>query len=150
VVCSFFFQISRTNPSPNHFFCPPLCLSIFFWALIVLALRGYCSAGLCQIGVDSDRAPCPAPVSCVCHVLLPNISLFFSSPMQAGWQTPADSLLPARFGRSEHLYFLVYPPAHLHDSVCLPVLHASPLCPMLPNASLLFFAISHLTAPILG
>ena len=45
---------------------------------------------------------------------------------------------PARFGRSGRLFFLVRRPAHLSHSVCLPVLHAPPLCPM-PFDPLLFF-----------
>ena len=74
-VCSFFFfQISCTNPSQNHFLSP-LCLSIFFWAVNFLVLRGYCSAGPRQLGTDYNRALCPAPVSCVCHALILNISL---------------------------------------------------------------------------
>jgi hypothetical protein len=42
--------------------------------------------------------------------------------MQAVRQIPADSPLPTRFRRSGRLYFLVCLPAHLHHSVCLPVL----------------------------
>ncbi len=61
-----------------------------------------------QLGTDSDRAPCSALVSCVCHVLLPNISLLF----------PADPPFPTRFGRFEHLYFLVCTPARFCLSVC--------------------------------
>jgi hypothetical protein len=111
-VCSFFFlQIS-----------PPLCLSVFcFGALNFFVLRGYCSAGPRQLGTESNRALCPASVSCVCHVLIPNISLLFPfSSRQSGK------------GQQTH--------EHLHHSVCLPVLHAPPLCPMFPNASLFFSA----------
>ena len=45
---------------------------------------------------------------------------------------------PGRFARSGLLFFMVWPPAHLHHSICLPVLHAPPLCPM-PFDPLLFF-----------
>ena len=45
---------------------------------------------------------------------------------------------PGRFARSRLLFFMVWPPAHLHHSICLPVLHAPPLCPM-PFDPLLFF-----------
>jgi hypothetical protein len=74
VMCSlFFFQISRTNPSPNHFFLGGL----IFWAL-----WGYCSAVPFQLGVDSCMSHSPAPVTCVWRFTLHNISL--ASPPNAG------------------------------------------------------------------
>ena len=52
--------------------------------------------------------------------------------MQASQGAVPKSPSPGRFARSGLLFFLVCPPAHLHHSVsvCLPVLHAPPLCPM--------------------
>ena len=43
----------------------------------------YCSAVPLQLGAESERAPCPAPVPPSCHCSIPNICLFFPSPMQA-------------------------------------------------------------------
>ncbi len=59
--------------------------------------------------------------------------------MQAVPHTPAESQVSDRFGRSGRLYFLVWPPAHLHHSVRLSVLPAPPICPMFSNVSLFFF-----------
>ena len=58
--------------------------------------------------------------------------------MQASQGAVPKSPSPGRFARSGLLFFLVWPPAHLHHSICLPVLHAPPLCPM-PFDPLLFF-----------
>ena len=58
--------------------------------------------------------------------------------MQASQGAVPKSPSPGRFARSGFMFFLVWPPAHLHHSVCLPVLHAPPLCPM-PFDPLLFF-----------
>ena len=77
-----FFFFKSPAPTPLKItFLSPLCLSVFFWALNFLVLRGYCSAGSRQLGTDYNRALCPAPVSCVCHALILNISLLlpFSS-----------------------------------------------------------------------
>ena len=100
----------------------------------------------CQLGVDSDRAPCPAPVSCVCHLSTHNISRYFPSLMQAA-PHPQQKV---SFGRSGRLLYLVCSPAHLYDCLRLSVMHAPSPCPMFANVSLLFFAIPHLTVPLLG
>jgi hypothetical protein len=63
----------------------------------------------------------------------------FAFPMKAVAQTPAESKVSTRFGRSGRLYFLVCSPAHLHESVRLSVLPTAPLCPMLSNLSLFCF-----------
>ena len=69
----FFFESPAPTPLQTTFFCP---LSVTF-----LALVGYCSAVPLQLGADSDRAPCPAPVACVCHLSTHHISRFFPSPI---------------------------------------------------------------------
>ena len=79
--CARFLFFKSPAPTPQNHFLSPLCLSVFFWALNFLVLLGYCSAGPRQLGTDYNRALCPAPVSCVCHALILNISLLlpFSS-----------------------------------------------------------------------
>jgi hypothetical protein len=72
----------------------------------------------------------------------------FFSPPNAG--RPGHAIQkpsPARFARSGRLFFLVCCPAHLSHSVCLPVLHDFPSCPMLFNPSLLFFCPPSPTNP---
>jgi hypothetical protein len=122
----FFFESPAPNPLQTTFFCP-LSVCFYFFALAFLAL------------VESNRAPSPAPVPCVCHLSIHYISRFFSSPMQAVRPPPlAESSLRTRFGRSGRLFFLVCCLAHLHDCIRLSVLHALPPSPMFPNASLFF------------
>ncbi len=77
------------------------------------------------------------PVSGMSHFV---IFLFFSSSMQAVCRPQAESPLPTRFGRSGRLFFFVCPPMHTCTIlfVCLSLLHASPPCPMFPNASFYF------------
>ncbi len=59
------------SPAPTPLkttFCPLcVCLS-FFWALSLLVLWGDCSAVPLQLGLDGERAPFPAPVTCVWRV----------------------------------------------------------------------------------
>ena len=76
----------------------------------------------------------------VCLACLNSQNFFsFALPMKAVDQTPAESRVLDRFGRFGRLYFLVCPPAHLHESVRLSVLPTAPLCPMPSNLSLFFF-----------
>ena len=78
----------------------------------------------------------------VCLLSLNSQNFFsFALPMKAVDQTPAESRVLARFGRSGCLYFLVCPPAHLHESVRLSVLPTAPFCPM-PSNLALFFLLS--------
>jgi hypothetical protein len=70
-VCSFFFQISCTNPSQNHFFVPFVSGLSIFWCCAGTAVQDLAN----QLGTDYNRALCPAPDSCVCHALILNISL---------------------------------------------------------------------------
>ena len=86
----------------------------------------------CQLGAESDRAPCPAPFTCHCHLSTHNISRFFPSPMQAAPPPPQQKV---SFGRSGRLFYLVCSLAHLHDCLRLSVLHAPPPCPMFVNVS---------------
>jgi hypothetical protein len=58
------------------------------------------------------------------------IFLFFFHPQADSRQTSADSPLLTHFGRAGLMNFLTWSLAHLHHSICLPVLHAPPLCPM--------------------
>ena len=91
----FFFEkkrISPTNPSPQHFF-GPLSVCLFFFGFSFLALVGCCSAVPLQLGADSDRAPSSAPVPPSCLRSIPNICLFFSSPMQAPPPPPHQKYL---------------------------------------------------------
>ena len=87
----------------------------------------------------------------VCLLSLNSQNFFsFALPMKAVDQTPAESRVLARFGRSGCLYFLVCPPAHLHESVRLSVLPTAPLCPMPSNLSLFFFCCPPPFPPLLG
>jgi len=70
--------------------------------------------------------------------------------MQAPPPPPPETPSRSRFGRSGRLFFLVWSPSHLHECLRLSVLHTPPLCPMFANVSLFFFAIPHLTVPLLG
>ena len=45
-----------------------------------IGLGGFCNPVPPQVGAESDRAPCPAPVVCDCRVSLPKISLVLPSP----------------------------------------------------------------------
>jgi hypothetical protein len=76
-VCSVFFFFKSPAPTPlKSTFLSPLCLSVFFWALNFL---------VSQLGTDYNRALCPAPVSCVCHAFVLNISLLLPvSSRQSG------------------------------------------------------------------
>ena len=58
--------------------------------------------------------------------------------MQASQGAVPKSPSPGRFTRSGLLFILVWPPVHLHHSVCLAVLHAPSLCPMRFDPSLFF------------
>jgi hypothetical protein len=146
----FFFRISRTNPSPNHFFVPFVSVCLF------LGSHFFGVARVLQCSISPIRGRLrKSSLSCPCFQCLSSLTSYYFScftliPMQAVRPNPAESPLPTRFGRSGRLYFSVYPSAHLHDSLCLTVVHTPPPCPMFPNASLLFLAIPHLTAPILG
>ncbi len=135
--------------SPQHFF-GPLSVCFFFFGFPFFALVGYCSAVSLQLGAESDRAPCPAPVPPSCHRSIRNICLFVSSPMQAPLPHTPEVPSRTRFGRSGRLFFLVWSPSHLHECLRLSVLHTPPLCPMFANGSLFFFAILHPTVPHLG
>ena len=126
----------------HFFFWPAVC--VFPWTF--LASVGYCSAVPLCLGAESDRAPCPAPVTCVCHLSTHNISRFFPSPMQASPPPPQK----VSFGRSGRLFYLVCSPAHLHDCLRLSVLHAPPPCPMFANVSLFFFCYPAPNGPSLG
>ena len=100
----------------------------------------------CQLGAESDRAPCPAPFTCHCHLSTHNISRFFPRPCRLPAPPPAEG----EFGRSGRLLYLVCSPAHMYDCLRLSVMHAPPPCLMFANVSLFFFAIPHLTVPLLG
>ena len=89
----------------------------------------------CQLGAESDRAPCPAPFTCHCHLSTHNISRFFPRPCRL----PAPPSADGEFGRSGRLLYLVCSPAHLYDCLRLSVMHAPPPCPMFANVSLLLF-----------
>ena len=88
----------------------------------------------CQLGAESDRAPCPAPVTCHCHLSTHNISRFFSSPMQA---VRPPSRITFSFWSVAPFLFGLLPctPARLYSSVCP---SCPPPCPMFPNASIFF------------
>ena len=142
-------RISPTNPSPKHFF-GPLSGCLFFFDFSFLALVGCCSAVPLQLGADSDRAPSPAPVPPSCLRSIPNICLFFSSPMQAPPPPPPEVPSRTRFGRSGRLFFLVWSPSHLLECLRLSVLRMPPLCPMFANGSLFFPCYPAPTVPNLG
>ena len=98
---------------PTIFF---LFFGFTFWALV-----GYWSAVPLQLGAESDRALCPAPVTPSCHRSIRNISLFFSSPMQASPPPPTRSTFADPFWtvRAPILFGLVpFPPARMSSSVC--------------------------------
>ena len=130
----------------STFFFGLLSVCFFFFSWTFFALVGYCSAVPLCLGAESDRAPCPAPVTCVCHLSTHNISRFFPSPMQASPPPPQK----VSFGRSGRLFYLVCSPAHLHDCLRLSVLHAPPPCPMFANVSLFFFCYPAPNGPFLG
>ena len=77
-----FFLNLPPQPLSKPLFLPSVCEFLFF-GLSFLALVGYWSAVPLQLGAESERAPCPAPVPPRCHRSIPNICLFFSFPMQA-------------------------------------------------------------------
>ena len=133
----FFFETPAPTPLQTTFFTP-LSVWFFFLGLTFLALVGYCSAVPLQLGAESERAPCPAPVPPIYHCPIPNICLFFPSPMQAPPPPPPETLSRSRFGRSGRLFFLVWSPSHLHECLRLSVLLTPLLCPMFANVSLFF------------
>jgi hypothetical protein len=137
---SFFFESAA--PTPKKTLCLPFVPLISFWGFgwagVGGVLRCSTSPFRCRFGQVS--------LSCLSWVCVPclNSQKFssFALPMKAVAQTPAESKVSTHFGRSGRLYFLVCPPAHLHESVHLSVLPTAPLCPMLSNLSLFFPAVS--------
>ena len=75
----------------------------------------------CQLGAESDRAPCPAPFTCHCHLSTHNIYRFFPSPMQA---VRPPSRITFSFWSVAPFLFGLLPctPPRLYSSVC-------PSCP---------------------
>ena len=100
----------------------------------------------CQLGAESDRAPCPAPFTCHCHLSTHNIPRFFPSPMQ---EVCPPSRITFSFWSVAPFLFGLLPctPPRLYSSVC-------PSCPPtlshLSNASFFFFAILHPKVSLLG
>jgi hypothetical protein len=96
------------QPLSKPLFLPSVCVFLFF-GLAFLALVGYCSAVPLQLGAESDRAPSPAPVPCVCHLSIHNISRFFPSPMQAVRTPPQQNHLggPVLDGRGAFSFWSV-------------------------------------------
>ena len=101
----------------------------------------------CQLGAESDRAPCPAPFTCHCHLSTHNISRFFSSPMQEALPSPSRITLTDPFWA-----FSIWS-APLHTCtivfVCLSCMPPH-LVPCSLTSHFFFFAIPHLTVPLLG
>ena len=85
VMCSFFFfQISRTNPSPNHFFCS-LCVCLFFFGFQFL---GVVRVLQCNTSPIRGRF-LKSFFSCPCHLCLAfhtsqYLSCFASQCRQSG------------------------------------------------------------------
>ena len=138
-----------TNPSQKHFFSP-LSVGSSFWGLAFLACVRHYTLVPFQLGADSSRPLCPAPVPPCCHLSNRNISLFFLSPMEAFPPPPAESPGLTRFGRSGNLFFLVWSPPNLHACLRLSVLHAPPPCPLFANVPHFFFCYPAPTVPLLG
>ena len=149
-MCSFFVFLNLPpQPLKKTFFRLFLSRILFLglgWDGVGGVLRCSTSPIRCRFGQVSLF--CRASVCLACL----NSQNFFSFalPMKAVHQTPAESRFLGRFGRSGRLYFLVSPPAHLHESVRLSVLPTAPLCPMLSNLSLFFFCCPPLFLPLLG
>jgi hypothetical protein len=148
VVRSFFFlQISRTNPSPNHFFVPFVsvcfCFGLSFCFGVVRGLQ--CSTSPIRGRLRKNSLSCP------CYLCLARLTSkcfsCFALLMQAVRSNPAESPFRTRFGRSGLLFFAVCPSVYLHECLCLSLAHPPPPCPMFRNVSLCFL-LSLTTRPL--
>ena len=101
----------------------------------------------CQLGVDSDRAPCPAPPPCVCHLPISDISLFLPPKSRqakralATYPHQSASKSYTSWFRSLHTCTIVF--------VCLSCMPPH-LVPCSLTSQLFFYAIPHPTVPLLG
>ena len=112
---------------------------------------GYCSAVPPQLGAESDRAPCPAPVVCARRLSLPTTSLVLPSPCRLS--LPHQRNLNSLAG-------LAGPGAYtswsgpLHTCTILFVSLFCPpsptLCPIFASVSLFLFCCSPHFVPLLG
>ena len=111
---------------------------------------GYWSAVPLQLGAESERAPCPAPVPPVCHRSIPNICLFFSSPMQAS-PPPQQKDLGGPVLDGPGAFSFWSGPLHTCTNVfvCLSCILPH-FVPCLLTAHFFFPAIPHPTVPLLG
>ena len=111
---------------------------------------GYCSAVPLQLGAESERAPCPAPVPPICHRSIPNICLFFSSPMQAPPPHHQKHLRGAVLdGPGAYSSWSGLLPTCTNVFVCLSCILPH-FVPCLQTSHFFFPAIPHLSVPLLG
>jgi hypothetical protein len=118
----FFLNLPHAPTPKKITFYAPLSLAFCFWAWAGMGLGGYCSVVPPQLGAESDRAPCSAPVVCACFVSLPKTSLALPSQCRLSRKHQRNpKFLPVLAGPGAYACWSApRTPARFFSSLCPP------------------------------